>query len=313
MIFHNSTVRPNLSVSCGKQYIIRSFALAFCLALVSCGNLTRKKEIDFLMAERDSLLTITHEQDSTKAILDSYIKIIANALDSIKVQGQILTLKVDENGRPLKKSEIMENLGLLSDVIQRQRERIQELESMLLSQGVDSTSYYRSLILHLYDELDDKNLQINDLQKELNRKSAEVNRLNRRVDKLEKDVVDISEQARLQAELIEQQNEIMEAQNQMLNVGYLKIGTKKELQSMGIIKGNLFSSKINPAGVEKNLLDEIDIREFREITLSSKKAKILTTHPQSSYSIEREGELTILTINNPGLFWSTSNYLIILL
>lgn len=56
----------------------------------------------------------------------------------------------------------------------------------------------------------------------------------------------------------------------------------------------------------------VDIRQLRELTLNSKKPKILTTMPQSSYSIVRNSDgISLLTINDPTLFWSSSNYLVI--
>lgn len=274
--------------------------------------MTRKHEIEALQAERDSLLAVTHEQDSTRAIFDSYLETIAETLDSIKTQERILTLRVDEKGRALRKSEIRANLELLANVIKRQRERIEEMEAMLLQQGVDSTSHYRSLISHLYDELDAKKSQVEQLQKELSRKAAEVSRLNKRVDMLETDVTNITEQAKEQADLIEQQTEILKAQNQMLNVGYIKVGSKKELQNAGILKSSLFSAgRLNPDGIDKNMLDEIDIREVTEITVSSKKPKLLTAHPASSYRLDGNGSTTVLVITDPASFWSASNYLII--
>ena len=280
--------------------------------LVSCVSSTSKKEFAALQAERDSLLVLTHEQDSVKSVMDSYVETIALALDSIKFQEQILTIRVDENGKPLRRDEVKENLELLADVIRRQREKIEEMEARLLSQGVDSTSNYRSIISHLYEELDRKNAQIDEMQIELDRRAAEVRRLNKRVVNLENDVASIADHAKAQAEIIEMQTEILEAQNKQLNIGYIKIGNRKELQNAGIIKSGLFAgSKLNDKGVDTDLLDEIDLRDFTRISLSSKKPKLLTSHPVSSYSMEKDGDMTTLVIINPAVFWSMSNCLII--
>lgn len=286
--------------------------ILLCLFLASCGQSAREQQLEALRAERDSLIVVTQQQDSVKAVFDTYVETIAMSLDSIRTQEQILTLNVDENGRRLRKSEIKSNLELLGEVIKRQRERIEEMEALLLQRGVDSTSYYRTLISHLYEEIDAKKMQVEALQRELSRKNAEVSRLNKRVDMLEEDVASISEQAEEQASLIERQTEIMEAQDQMLNVGYVKIGTKKELQNAGIIKSNIFSGgKLNPAGVDKSLLDEVDIRHMDEVTLMSKKPKLLTSHPASSYRIDYAPDMSVLVILDHNAFWSASNFLII--
>ncbi len=264
-----------------------------------------------LQAERDSLLTLTNIQDSTKAVLDEYVEIIASTLDSIKINEKILTIKVDDKGKALKKSEIKENLQILADVLKRQRERIEELESQLLDKGIDSSSYYRSIILHLYGQLEEKNNQILAMQQELEEKHTEVKQLNNQVSTLKKDVVSISDKTKHQNKIIEQQTEILEIQDAIINKGYLKIGSKRELQEAGIVKGTLIS-QLNTDALSQTNFDEIDIRYVTEITLSSARPKILTSHPGSSYVLEYGNDgSTVFRILDPSVFWSISNYLVI--
>lgn len=50
----------------------------------------------------------------------------------------------------------------------------------------------------------------------------------------------------------------------------------------------------------------------KEIKLYSKSAKILTMHPSSSYTLQRDANKQyVLRISNPQIFWSTSKYLVI--
>ena len=45
----------------------------------------------------------------------------------------------------------------------------------------------------------------------------------------------------------------------------------------------------------------------------SKSAKLLTTHPSSSYALVRDANKQYtLRITNPQIFWSTSKYLVVL-
>ena len=84
------------------------------------------------------------------------------------------------------------------------------------------------------------------------------------------------------------------------------------MQNAGIIKSNIFSGgKLNPAGVDRNLLDEVDIRHMDEVTLMSKKPKLLTSHPASSYRIDYGPDMSVLVILDHNAFWSASNFLII--
>jgi len=55
----------------------------------------------------------------------------------------------------------------------------------------------------------------------------------------------------------------------------------------------------------------IDARNTKSIPLYSTRAKILTIHPKSSYTLEKENGNFILLIVDPAQFWSVSKYLVI--
>ena len=62
----------------------------------------------------------------------------------------------------------------------------------------------------------------------------------------------------------------------------------------------------------KEYFTKIDIRIDKEIKLYSKSAEILTSHPASSYSLQRDAnQQYVLRINDPQAFWSTSKYLVV--
>ena len=290
-------------------------AIAFFGLLVSCNNSSQQKEIERLSAKLDSLQTVTQQQDSVQMAIDHYMETLATTLDSIRVQENILTVRVDENGKPLKRQQIKENLQLLSDVIQRQRERIEELEAQMGNEG-KSIAYYKTLVAHMRQELDEKDAEIARMQQELSQKDVTIARLNTRVNSLEQDVEDMSNRAREQEVALSQQAEALVAQSNMLNTGYVKIATKKELKKAGFLKKGVFSGgQLNTDGLDISSFMQVDIRNFQEIALSSYKPKILTAHPSSSYVLEFDKEsdddITYLVIKDPASFWSLSNFLVI--
>lgn len=295
------------------RYLSLPLVLAIGLLSLSCNSKKQQEKIASLTQTLDSLQQITQQQDSSRAILDAYVETIALTLDSIKINEQILTVQVDERGRRLKKSEIERNLEALADVIKRQRERIEELETTLMTHGIDSSSHYRMIIAHLYAELDEKNQRIAELERSLQGQTRTIAHLNSRVSSLESDMDALSAHAREQAETIALQTDILNAQNEQLNIGYLFIGSRKELQNAGILSKNIFNgSKIMTSNLNFSKFAQIDIREFSEIVCQSKHPKVLSSHPAHSYSIDKSGDgNSTLTIKDPGAFWSLSNYLII--
>ena len=56
-----------------------------------------------------------------------------------------------------------------------------------------------------------------------------------------------------------------------------------------------------------------DLRNVSSIPLNVKKATLMTSHPEGSYTfVEKEGKvITELSITNPEEFWSVSKYLVI--
>ena len=102
--------------------------------------------------------------------------------------------------------------------------------------------------------------------------------------------------------------ETINAQDKQLNTAWYVVGTKKELKDQHIIDG----SHVLESNFNKNYFTKIDIRIEKEVKLYSKSAKILTMHPSSSYTLQRDAnKMYVLRINNPQLFWSTSKYLVI--
>ena len=62
----------------------------------------------------------------------------------------------------------------------------------------------------------------------------------------------------------------------------------------------------------KEYFTQLDIRVTKKIPLYSKKAEILTNHPASSYSLEKDAQdMLVLRITDAESFWSVSRYLVI--
>lgn len=63
----------------------------------------------------------------------------------------------------------------------------------------------------------------------------------------------------------------------------------------------------------KTLFTKIDTRNVTEISILSKKAKILSSHPSSSYKFSGDKKIIqALKINDYKAFWANSKYLVIM-
>lgn len=98
-------------------------------------------------------------------------------------------------------------------------------------------------------------------------------------------------------------------QDKQSYVAWFFYGTLNELNQFGVINENQELCK----NFDKSCFTKIDIRTDKEIKLYSKKAKILTSHPASAYTLKpNERKQYVLRIIDPQLFWSSGQYLVVL-
>ena len=271
--------------------------------LASCTSIGPAKRIK---QERDSLLVAAQQRDSV-------LEVLATSLDSIRIQEGILTVRKDENGKPLKRDQIRQNLKTLSDLIQRQRERIEELEGKL-TDADKTTAYYKTLVAQLRKDLAVKDEEIVRMAKELSQKNETIAQLNTEVTSLKGDVEDLSSKSREQEKKIDEQAKTIQQQTVKMNTAYVMIGSKKDLKKAGLLK-NINGGKLDPEGIDLSLFKQMDLRKVQEFKIDSYKPKILTTHPKSSYELtvdeDSDDDVSYLKIKDPSSFWSMSNFLII--
>lgn len=272
--------------------------------LYSCGN--SNKEILRLVEERDSLRQAQKVQEGK---LDNYSKTIETlnaTLDSIAYQENMLFIS---NGEiPVTKEDVRHNLMRFEALLKKQSEKIKLLEKQL-AESNDSNTHSLSLIAHLKEQLNEKNLRIAQLMGELEKKNMSIARLQELV---ESQKTTINTQSATISELnqrTQRQSEALARQDAILNNGYVLIGSKDDLKRKGILKKGKI---VADASLDRNKFAKIDIRKWREINFTAKRPRILTNMPSSSYEITTTGNRNFtLTVKNPSDFWCLSSYLII--
>ena len=116
----------------------------------------------------------------------------------------------------------------------------------------------------------------------------------------------------MQAGLLVSQAETINAQDAAIHTAYIKIGTKKELNELGLrTKKFLGKAKADYTKFDKSLFKAVDIRETEKIDIPAKEAKVLTPQPENSYRIDKVYKNNVLSITNPEKFWSVSDFVII--
>ena len=293
-----------------ERNVLRHVFLLFFTILIStsfflsCNRTSATISTENLQNQIDSLEKLNTNQASELKEITQFMDVVSSSLDSISELEQIL-LAPNKEGKMLTKAELRANLNEFASLIERQRNRISQLEDSLSGRD-KSIGSLRNIIAYLGQQLDEKNLTIANLEASLNGKNVDIQRLRKQNSSL----TTTNDQLR---NVIKEQGEALTTQSSIINECYFIMGTKKELQQAGILtSGNLLSkAKLNVSNFSNANFSKVDITQFLELVIPSKKVQILTQMPKSSYSLIQNASQSTLTITDPTSFWSVSNYLVI--
>lgn len=275
------------------------FFFALCLlSLTACDNGQNEKQN--LQKEREDSLTrvITEKDNEINDMLSSLNDIMDGFRQISAAENRITIAKDGENAN--RTAQIRNDMAFIAQTMKHNRELIAKLQKQA-REGTIAVEQLKTTIESLTAELEEKTKQLEVLREELAQRDVRITELDQTVTTLNEDV------AELKSETLEQSNTIS-SQDRQLHTAWYAFGTEKELKENGVLrKGKVLQSNFN-----REYFTKIDIRIEKEIKLYSKSAKILTTHPSSSYTLQKNSSKQyILRITNPDLFWSTSKYLVV--
>ncbi len=276
-------------------------SLVFVGLLSSCGNGAKQKALE---AQNDSLsMALANSNAELESIMGAFnevqegFRLINEAENRVDLSGDISERKADK---------IKEDIRFISETLKSNREKIAELEKQL-SNSKFASSKLKKTLEGLTEELKAKQQQIETLQAELASKNIRIAELDDAVAGLNQNVSDLTAEN-------EAQGATIAGQDKALNTAWFVFGTKSELKEQKILESKFLQKGevLKNADFNKDYFTKIDIRTDKVIKLYSKRAELLTDHPDGSYELEKDekGQLT-LKITNPNSFWSISRYLVI--
>ena len=281
-----------------KKLLLVACVAAFCLT--GCNNGKNNDSAAQNTAQADSLNGIIAQKDSEINDLMGTLNEIEEGFQQISEAEHRVSLAKDGEGVN-KKQKLKEDIQFIADRMKQNRELIAKLQKQLAN-GTLKGAQLQKTIEGLQKQLEEKDAQLQTLREELDKKDIHIAALDETVNNLN------TKTNRLTAES-NQKTETINAQDKQIHTAWYVFGTKKELKEQSIIQ----NGKVMTGNFNKNHFTKVDIRNLSEIKLYSKSAKLLTTHPSSSYSLVRDANKQYtLRITNSQLFWSTSKYLVVL-
>jgi chromosome segregation ATPase len=281
------------------------FIFALCLtALASCNEGAKKTE-NAARAERDSLnQVIAQKDDEINDMMTTLIDIEDGFREITDAQNRVTLAKQGEGTSS--KQRIAENFQYIQSMMQQNKDLIAKLQRQVRESSVKGDKL-KKVIASLQEQMEKKDLQIAEMQAQLDLKDIHIGELNTEISNMKDDARAMQSENDAQAKKLQEQDK-------QLNTAWFVYGTKDELKKQQILtKDGLFSkTKILQGNFNREYFTKIDIRVDRDIKLYSKDAKVLTTHPASSYRLTPDAnKQLILRITDPQSFWSTSKYLVI--
>lgn len=274
--------------------------MALSLSLLAACDEKREQTIDSNKAERDSLVQIINQKDEELNDIMSTFNDIQEGFRDINEAENRLNLD-KQNPERSRREDILESISFIRRTMQLNRERINKLKEQLRTSTIGVQKLQKT-IESMQAELEQKSAQITRLQEELNARDIHIAEQDKHISELSSDINSLSAENEKKAQTVS-------AQDKQLNSAWYVFGTKKELKQQKILQSGdvLKSSTFN-----RDYFTKIDIRVDKSIKLYSKSAKLLTTHPAGSYTLNKDARNQYtLNITDPQKFWSVSRFLVI--
>ncbi len=280
------------------------FLALFASILISCN--TKSGDYEALQAERDSLARV---QQQMQEEIDSYFatmnQIEAN-IEKIKNAEKVISMQPIGNDTDIDtRSKLTDDLAYINEMLKVNREEIEQLKRKLKKSTIQSSELNRT-ITRLTKALEAETLKVKELEAKLEEKDALIYELSDEIETISSNVEVLKEENEIKTSKIREQDEA-------INTAWYVFGTKSELKEQKIVTsdGWFRPSRVLESDFNKNYFVRIDARKTKSIPLYSSSAKILSTHPRSSYSLEKENDSFTLLITDTEVFWSVSKYLVI--
>lgn len=221
---------------------------------------------------------------------------IQGNLNEIKEKEKIVTASSKSGDVKSKEESIKEDIQAIYDLMSKNKNRIGSLSKKL--KGANSKiSGLEEMIANLQAQMDAKDGEIAELKSALEAKNIELSNI------------------QMNLETVEAESS---SKTEKMNTVYYAMGTSKELKEKNVItkEGGFIglgkSTKVKD-DFNKEYFTKVDASQTASININSKKAKILTTHPSSSYKLVSTDKMVErIEILNAEDFWSSSKYLVII-
>lgn len=255
-----------------------------------------------LLQQRDSLILVIDEREaSVNDFVNSFNEVERN-LNEISEKQNIILFSANKDINASQKERINAEIKAINDLMEANAKKLNQLNSKLKKSERKNVALENTTIL-LNEQLKQKIKELKVLNDKISSLNLNVAQLQVCIDSL---YIELNEQAQTIAET-----------GAELRTAYYVVGESKDLVKAGLIdkEGGLLgmgrTAKLSD-NLDNSKFTKIDYTQVTSIEVNGKNAKIITSHPDDSYTMNKTGKvIDNITITNPEKFWSASKYLVI--
>ena len=279
------------------------YCIAIAAALSACDASAHSERQSLMEISKQELADAIAERDQLLAL----VKEISAGMQQIRqLESRTVQASADSRDVSAVRSQILGDIAEIKHITQERKRYIDRLEKSLENSTINNNELHETLDA-LRMQLDAQMAEVESLRLQLISATERIGDLNQSVDSLNSTVTSVTE------ELDAAQAEALILENK-LNLCYYVVATKSQLNDADIVKGGfLRKTQVLPENFDSTAFITDDRRTLLRIPLHSRKARVYTSHPDSSYEIVEADGAKTLVILDPARFWSLSNYLVVMI
>ncbi|MFP4019219.1 MAG: hypothetical protein ACLFUH_08210, partial [Bacteroidales bacterium] len=266
-----------------------------------------KKELEELKQENEELIEQVKKKDSRIQELKNQLSRVEKNLESMiesKSTGDLSGL--DKVGK------LKQRLEKVNEMVQETKEKREDFEKDLSGARYQANKYKKEAD-NLDKELKEHKDSLQVITEDLEAKVEKIKEMTSKMDEQESEIDELSKENQTYLDSLKKQTN-------KLNTAYIAVNSGKNLENKNIIKKEGgFLGFLGQTWILNPTFNESDFKPFNKveenkITIDAKKrkAKVITPHPESAYTMkEEEEDKTVLEITDPEKFWRVSKHLVI--
>jgi len=176
---------------------------------------------------------------------------------------------------------------------------------------------FKNRIAELTKSVEEQNASIAQFKNVLEEKDFQLKEREIQIAEKDEQLAELETDIQQKVDSLEMKSQIITEKDDELNKAYFASGTQKELKENGVIEkegGFLFLGKNETVqeDLNENYFTQLDKRNTNVFPLFSKKAEVISEHPDSSYSyIYEDDKIAYLKIEDPEEFWKLTKYAVV--